>query len=417
MSVTSGSLRAFRQRDFRWMFSGALLSTGMQWLQGTALGWLTYHLTGSGTLVGLVIGVRAVPIVLLSPLSGVVADRYDRRRTLALTQVFVALPAFFVSAALVLEAVATWQLFVFMIASGITATFDRTLRNSLVFDILPREDLANGLAYTNMAFSVSRAFGPPVAGALIALTGPAWCFAIQGLLALGVTASVLCVQPRATRPKPAQRNSAWSEMKTGLGFALHHPVIRMMLMLNALTGTLLIATFSALLPIFAADIFRVGAVGLGIMMGSAGLGSVAGSVIAASNHRVDRIGLMQTAAMVVFSAALIGFACVPPFPLALLMLGIAGAAEIVLITSISTITQLSAPEAMRGRITALLPLFPAFISVGSFLAGICSDFLGPSVTSVLFSASAAVIVLTAWVRSPALRELRLSTLVERRVQE
>lgn len=403
--------RSFLQRDFRWMFSGALLSTGMQWLQSTALGWLTYHLTGSGTLVGLVLGARAIPIMLISPLSGVAADRYDRRRALALTQIFVALPAFFVSAALVLNAVAVWQLFLFTILSGITSTFDRTLRNSLVFDILPREDLSNGLALINVAFSLSRSFGPPIAGALIAYTGPAWCFAIQGLLALGVTASVLCVRPRPHRSTSLQRASAWSEMKSGLAFALRHPVIRMMLMMNALTGGLLIATFAALLPIFAADIYQVGAQGLGIMMGAAGLGSIVGSAIAASNTRVDRIGLMQTIAMVLFAASLIAFAFVPPMPVALFFLASAGAAELVLIVSASTVTQLSAPEAMRGRVTALLPLFSAFISLGSFLAGICSDLIGPSSTSMLFSGMAAAIVLTAWLCSPALRTLRLSRLV------
>ena len=405
--------RAFLQRDFRWMFSGTLASTGMQWLQQTALGWLVYDLTGSGTLVGVVIGVRAISILLLAPVSGMVADRYERRRALALTQVFIALPAFLIAASIALGSVATWQLMLFVFASGATATFDRTLRNSLVYDTLPREDLANGLALINMAFSLSRAIAPPIAGVLIALTGAAWCFAIQGMLAIGVVFSVLQVHRGPAAPR-AKRTSAFGEMKAGLHYAFSQPVVRLMMLMNAVTGGLLIPTFGALLPIFAADIYKVGPEGLGLMMGAIGLGAIVGSALSATHSRFDRVGLLQTCSMLAFALSLVGFALGPGMPGAMLLLAIAGCAELLLITSTATAMQLFAPEEMRGRVTSLLPIFPAFIAAGIFLAGICSDLIGAPATSIVFSLLAACIVLVAWHRSSALRNLRLSGLVSGR---
>lgn len=402
--------RSFLQRDFRWMFSGTLASTGMQWLQQTALGWLVYDHTGSGTLVGVVLGVRAISILLLSPVSGMVADRYDRRRSLALTQVFIALPAFLIALSIALGSVATWQLVLFVFASGATATFDRTLRNSVVYDILPREDLSNGLALINMAFSLSRAIAPPIAGALIALTGAAWCFAIQGLLAVGVIFSVLQVRRRPASVRP-RRASAFGEMKAGLRYGFAHPVVRLMLLMNVLAGCLLIPTFGALLPIFAADIYRVGPEGLGWMLGAVGLGSIVGSALAAAHSRFDRVGLLQCASLLAFAASLIGFALGPGVAGAMLLLAIAGCAELLLITSTATAMQLSAAEGMRGRVTSLLTLFPACIASGIFLAGVSSDLVGAPATSIGFSSLAACVVLLSWYRSAALRDLRLSGLL------
>lgn len=414
MSLLTHATGCFRHRDFRWMFGGTFLSTALQWLQQTTLGWLVYDITGSGTLVGVVLGVRAIPILLLSPFSGVVADRYDRRYALTLTQVFIALPAFLIAAALALGAIATWQLFLFMLASGATATFDRTLRNAVLFDILPREEVASGLALMNIAFSVTRAFGPALAGLLIALAGASWNFAIQGLLAVGVMLSLtrLSHKPAAMR---AQRSSAWMEMKAGLRYGVTDPVVRVMLLLNFLTGFLLIPTFAALLPIFAADIFQVGPQGLGLMLGAVGVGSILGSALATFLSRFDRAGMLQTLCVLAFALSIIGFAVSPGMSSALILLAIGGCAELLLLTSIATAMQLSAPEAMRGRVTALVSLFPAFISSGMFLAGWSADLVGAPATTILLALTAAAVSAFAWQRSSVLRDLRLSRLIAGRL--
>lgn len=391
------------------MCGGTFLSTAVQWLQQTTLGWLVYELTGSGAMLGVVLGVRAIPLVLLAPYSGIVAERYDRRRVLMLTQLSFALPAFLIALSLAAGTVATWQLIVFTVLSGITTAFDRTLRNALVFDVLPRTQVANGIALVNVAFGATRAIGPAVAGALIALAGPTWNFVIQGLLSLAVVASLTQLSHRpaaATAHRPA-----WVEMQAGLRYGATDPVVRTMLLLSLLATFLLIPSFSALMPMFAADVFRVGPQGLGALLAAVGLGSLLGSALAAYLSRFDRAGALQALALMVFALSIVGFAYSPGMTGALLLLVIGGSAEMLLLTSTATAMQLSAPEDMRGRVASLVSLFPAFISMGMLAAGWAADLLGAPATAVLFALIAIGIGALSWQRSQVLRGLRLSRLV------
>src|SRR5688572_20726027 len=133
VTASPSMFAALRHRDFRWLWVGTFCSTAGQWVQNATLGWVTYEVTGSGTMLGAVLGMRALPMLLLAPLAGVVADRYDRRRTLAFTQILIAAASFTLAALLASNSVQVWHLFAFTFCSGAGATFDRTLRSTLVF--------------------------------------------------------------------------------------------------------------------------------------------------------------------------------------------------------------------------------------------------------------------------------------------
>ncbi len=411
MTGRASLFAALTHRNFRWLWGGTFCSTAGQWIQNATLGWVTYELTGSGTLLGAVLGVRAIPMLLLAPLAGMVADRYDRRRALSLSQILMSAASFALAAALALHAAQVWHLFAFTLCAGASATFDRTLRSALVFDVVPRADFSNAVALNTIAFSSSRAVGPAAAGVLIAWGGAAWNFAIQGLLYLGVVASVLmiAVPQRAHHGKP--RGSAWSDMRDGLRYAVTNPVARMMMLLGVLPPILLIPSFSALMPVFAVKIFMTGPEGLGLLLSAVGVGGIVGGVIAASVSRYDRIGLLQIASLLAFALAIIGFALSPGYGIALVFLVAAGAAEMVLATSNVTTLQMCAPQDMRGRIASLLMVFPALISVGSLTSGTGADLLGAQVVAVLLAAVAICAAVASWIRSSVLRNLRLSKLV------
>jgi len=408
--VLPPTFTALRHPDFRRLWVGTFFSTGSQWIQQATLGWVVYDLTGSGTLLGAVIGMRAIPMLLLAPVSGLVADRLDQRHSLAASQVLLCVISFLLAAGLALHRIEVWHLFAFTLLAGVGTTFDRTLRNTLVFSIVPRTEVANAVALNTIAFSVMRALGPGAAGVLIALIGPAWNFAIQGLLYVGVAISVLMIRTYRRAPRRPARGTAWDDMKEGLHFVAANPVARLMLVLGLIPPILLIPSFSALMPVFAVDVFLTGPEGLGMLLSAVGVGGVLGGVFAASLFRFDRVGLVQTAALFAFAFSLIGFAMSKSIAVAAIFLILAGTAEMVHASSHVTTLQMCAPEEMRGRVTSLLPVFPAFIAAGSLSSGIGADLFGAPATVVLLAIAGMCIAGFMWTRSAALRRLSLSGL-------
>ena len=374
---------------------------------------MVYEVTASAALLGAVLGVRAVPMLLLAPLSGLVADRFDRRRALALSQIAPGLASFALAAMLALDAVQVWHLFAFSLVASSGIVFERTLRNTLVFDIVPREEAANAVALNTIAFSVTRTLGPAVAGVLIAAFGPAWNFAIQGATYAGVAASVLMIR-HVRSGTGARKPPAWEAMFSGLRFVARHPIARAMAILGLLPPLLLIPSFSALMPVFAADVFEVGPEGLGLLLSAVGAGGILGGVLAATLSRYERVSRIQMYALGTFAAALIGFALSSALPVALAFLVVAGMVEMVLAASTHTILQMCAPESMRGQVTSVLPMFPAFISIGSLIAGFGTQALGAKPVVVIWALAAMLVFAVLWRCSPAFRTLRMSALVARR---
>jgi MFS family permease len=407
----ASTLAPLRHRDFRRLWAGTFFATAGQWVQQATLGWVVYHITGSASVLGAVLGIRAIPMLLLAPVSGLVADRFDRRYGLALSQLLMVVISIALSALLAFEAVQVWHLFAFSVLSGVAAVFDRTLRSTLVFHSVPRSDAANAVALNSIAFSVSRAVGPSVAGFLIGAVGAAANFGIQALLYMGVVFAALSVQATPALPRLKKRTSAWEEMKEGVRFTATDPVARMMIVLGLVPPLLLIPSFSALMPVFAADIFKSGPEGLGLLLSAVGVGGILGGLVSAWTARYDQTGLIQTLALAVFAFSLIAFAMSPNIAVAVVFLAIAGIAEMVHHTVHVTTLQMCAPEHMRGRIASLLPIFPAFISVGALVAGVLADFLGPEIVVMLLALLALGVVVAAWARSTAVRELRMSRLI------
>jgi len=404
------ALTALRHRDYRWLWSGTFFSTASQWIQQATLGWVVYDLTGSAALLGAVLGVRAIPMLLLAPVSGLVADRFDRRRALALSQIAPAAASFLLAALLALDAVQIWHLFAFSLIGSSGMVFERTLRSTLVFDVVPRAEAANAIALNTIAFSVTRTLGPAIAGVLIASLGPAWNFAIQGVAYAGVAASVLMIQVKV-RAHPRKTGTAWQSMFAGFRFAATNPITRVIMIVGLVPPLLLIPSFSALMPVFAADVFATGPTGLGLLLSAVGAGGIVGGVLAATLSRYECVGRLQALSLLLFAACIIGFGLSTHMAVAVVFLFGAGMAEMVLASSNHTSLQMSAPEAIRGQVTSLLPMFPAFISVGSFGAGLGAEMVGVQTVVVVFAVLSTLVMALAWSRSRSYRDLRMSSLV------
>ena len=250
------------------MWTASLLSWWSQWIQHAALGWAVYEITGSGTLLGAVMGARAIPMVLLTPVSGMAADRYDRRRLMQASQGVAAAVSLAFGAALALEIISTWMLFAFTVAMGASNVMDRPARFTTAFELVPREIAVKAVALNTIGFSLARVLGPAVAGYMIAAVGGAGSFFLQGILYAASGFMVLLVAfPKRAHP-PAQR-SAFADMLEGLRFAASSPRTRVLLAVGLLPFFLLIPVFGTLYPIYAKDEFGVGPAGLGLLLTAA----------------------------------------------------------------------------------------------------------------------------------------------------
>ncbi len=366
---------------------------------------MVYEITGSGTLLGAVMGARAIPMILLTPVSGVAADRYDRRRLMQASQALAAAVSLAFGAALAFGAVSTWMLFVFTMVMGASNVMDRPARFTAAFELVPRSIAVKAVALNTIGFSLARVLGPMVAGYLIAAVGGAGSFFIQGVLYAASAFMVLMVAfpPR----KPAtHKASAFRDMADGLRFAASDPRTRVLLMVGMLPFFLLIPVFGTLYPIYAKDEFAAGPAGLGFLLTAVGVGGMLGGFIANALGHAERQGQIQPIFVVVMAASIVGVALSPTMWLAAIFSVTGGAAEMAHASSNMAMLQISAPEAMRGRISALLMLNPAFISMGAFVAGPLSDAVGVRNASMILAAAAIAAVGLLYVISPVLRELR-----------
>jgi len=308
-------------------------------------------------------------------------------------------------AALALGMVSTWMLFAFTMLMGASNVMDRPARFTTAFELVPREIAVKAVSLNTIGFSMARVLGPMLAGYLIAAFGGAGTFFLQGVLyaASGLMVFLVAFPPRLS---PQSRKSPWHDMKEGLRFVVSNPRTRVLLAVGFLPFFLLIPVFGTLYPIYAKDVFGVGPTGLGLLLTAVGIGGTLGGFIANALGRAERQGLIQSLWIVVMAAAIIGVALTPSFALAIVLSVIGGAAEMAHASSNMAMLQMSAPDAMRGRISSLMMLNPALISLGALVAGPLSDAAGVRNASMILAGAAIVTIAALYLLSAELRELR-----------
>jgi MFS family permease len=401
------SASPFAHRDFRWLWGGSLFSYAAWWIQQASMGWVVYEITGSGALLGAVLGMRAIPLLALSPLAGVAADRYNRRALLQSSQALSGLIAVLFAAALALDRVGVATLFVFSLAMGACSVLDRPARQSLAFELVPRSLAMKAVAASIIGTNMARVLAPALAGYLIAWVGVAGNFFVQAVCYFAAAGMVFLVAIPPARAV-AQRTSALKELAAGIRFAVGEASMRLLLVLGVIEFFVLVPALGTLFPIYAKDVFGTGPQGLGLMFTGVGIGGVIGGYAAGVLARFSRTGLVQTLAILGCSLAIAALAVSPNFPVAFVAIVFAGAFEMLLGTANLAALQMLAPEAMRGRITSLSQIYPAVIALGAFLVGPLADAAGAPGASLICAAICMAATAGLWLRSPTLRELRVS---------
>ena len=259
-------------------------------MQTVAQAWLIYRMTGSGALLGLLGFVGQIPIFLLSPLAGLVADRWPRRRVVIATQTSSMLLAFILAALTMTGHIrdGVWEIIVLATLLGIVNAFDVPARQSFLIEMVGREDLLNAIALNSSMFNGARVAGPAIAGVLVAVVGEGWCFLLNGVSYLAVIAGLFMM--RIEKTKPVHDGAAPLEkLREGFRFARHTKPIRALLVLVGVVSFMALP-YTVLMPIFAVKILHGGASAYGTLMGAVGVGAMFGALALAMRAAIARAG-------------------------------------------------------------------------------------------------------------------------------
>jgi MFS family permease len=368
-------LRALAHRDFRLFFFGQLVSLSGTWMQSVAQSWLVYRLTGSSVLLGLVGFAGQIPVFLLSPAGGTLADTHSRHRMILATQTVAMLLALALAALTLSERVQLEHIFLLASLLGVVNAFDIPARQSFLVQLVGRDDLMNAIALNSSMFNGARILGPAIAGILVAAIGEGWCFLLNGVSYLAVLAGLLRMHPKPAPQRP-QGATALGRIVEGFRFVASTAPIRALLLLLGLVS-LAGMPYAVLMPIFADEILHAGASGLGLLMGASGLGALLGALTLAARRQVRGLGRWVAYAAAAFGLSLIAFALSRHFWLSAALLVPAGFAMIVQTAASNSLIQAMVPDELRGRVMAVYSMmFMGMAPFGALLSGLLAARLG-----------------------------------------
>jgi MFS family permease len=368
-------LRALNHRDFRLYFTGQVLSQIGTWMQSVAQSWLVLQITGSPLRLGLISTLQFTPMLLFSVVSGAVADRVPKRRLMMTTQSILAVQALTLAYLVWSGRVQYWHVATLAFVLGFVNTLDNPTRQSLVSELVPKQDVANAVALSSAGFNSARIVGPAVAGLLIAQLGIAPAFLLNGLSFVFVISALFRLSVRSA-DRPPRVTTLFEEVLEGVGYALRTPRIRLALGV-LLVISVFVFNFNVWVPLLARKVLHQEADGFGFLMASLGVGAVSGA-LTLGGIRAARppLALTLTAA----TGACLGIAAlsaVRTFWMAVPALAVVGFFAVVVSASCNTTLQLNAPDALRGRVMSLYTLvFGGSVPIGAFLVGFISEHWG-----------------------------------------
>jgi MFS family permease len=364
-----------RHRNFQLFFGGQLVSLIGTWMQSVAQSWLVYRLTGSSLLLGLVGFCGQIPVLVLGPIGGILADRHDKRLIIVATQTASMVLAFVLAALTLLGIVQPLHVFVLAALLGIVNAFDIPARQAFVVEMVGREDLGNAIALNSSMFNGARVVGPAIAGVLVGAIGEGWCFFANGVSFIAVIAGLIAMRlgPQAARRRGA---SPIADVLEGFAFVLQTAPIRVLLLLLG-TLSLTAMPYAVLMPVFADRILHGGASGLG----SAGLGALLGVLRFAGRQGVRGLGRVVAVSCAGFGVSLVLFALSRSFWLSAALLFPVGFFMMTQTAASNTLVQTMVPDELRGRVMSVYSMmFMGMAPFGALLAGALATRIGAPAT-------------------------------------
>jgi len=399
-------LPALQYRNYRLFFGGQGISLIGTWMQRIAMWWLVYRLTNSPFLLGVVGFTGQIPIFLLTPFAGVLADRMNRQRVLVVTQTLAMIQALILALLVLAGAIAVWHIIFLSIFLGLIDAFDMPVRQSFMVEIVQTKDLGNAIALNSSIVNSAQLLGPSIAGILIAAMGEGVCFLLNAISYLFVIVSLLAMKITLKKME-TQNTHVLQGIREGFSYAFGFMPIRSILLLLALVS-LIGMPFRVVMPIFARDILHGGPHTLGFLMGSSGLGALGGSIYLASRKSVLGLEKWIALAASVFGIGLIAFSLSRVFWLSLFLILLASFGVMVQFASSNTVLQTIVDEDKRGRVMSFYAMaLRGMAPFGSLLAGGLAGKIGAPNTLMIGGVSCFLFALVFARKLPLLREMVL----------
>ncbi len=376
MSVGRRTFSALSIPNFRRFFFGQSTSLVGTWMQSVAQSWLVFTITHSSTAIGGVLALQTLPVLILGPYAGVIADRVDKRRLMVVLQSFMGVQALVLGVLAVTHLVRFWEVCILAVVLGLNNTFENPARQSFVLKMVGAEEVRNAVSLNSTMVNAARAVGPAVAGLLIATVGVGICFLVNAVSFVAVVYSLVSMDTGALRPsKPAGRTKG--QLREGFRYVAKEPKLGVPLLMMAIVGTLAYE-FQVTLPVVAKQTFHGGAATYGFLTASMGVGAVIGGLVTATRGRTGLRTLTMAGAL--FGVAILVASVSPVLGLEFAALGAVGWASVTFLATGNSTLQLSSAPSMRGRVMSLWAV--AFL--GSTPVG------GPLIGWIVATASARV---------------------------
>ena len=373
--------------NYRRYFSGQAVSLVGTWMQTVAQSWLVLQLTHSGTALGLVVALQTLPVLVLGPYGGVVADRVDKRKLMIGLQSMMGLLALILGVLTLTHVVTLWEVYALAFLLGLNNTFENPARQAFVLEMVGPTELRNAVSLNSVLVNAARAVGPAVAGLIIAAGGTGICFMLNAASFVAVVASLLRLDVSKLAPSPPARR-AKGQVREGLAYVKRTPELAGPLMMMALVGCLAYE-FQVVLPVVATQTFHGGSAVYGFLTASMGVGAVIGGLYVAARGNTGLRAL--TAASAVFAAVLALAAIAPVLWLELVALALVGGASVGFLAKGNSTLQLTASPQMRGRVMALWAVaFLGSTPIGGPIAGWVAETFGGRAGLVLGAAACLV---------------------------
>ena len=397
------ALQSLRHRNYRLLWIGTLISSSGDWMDQIALNWLVYQLSGSAVQLAILNLARLAPIFVFTLVGGVVADRWERRRLLFTTQFVAMILAFILATLTVTGVVQIWMVILIAIGRGIVLSFNQPARQSLISELVPRDDLKNAIALNSATLNLTRVLGPTIGGVLIATVGVAGAFYLNAASFLAVLYALVLMR-FPDRPPRKTHGGMLAELAGGIGYLLKRPTLRTLVLL-ALVPMVLGMPYMTMLTVFASDVLKVGGGGLGVLTACTGTGAVIGALWVAGNAHRTRLGPLMFYGLMGFGAALVAFSLSPWFWLSVPALVAVGAGQQVYMSSNNALIQTNVEEEYRGRIVSTLFLNRSMVPLGTVLAGVGTQLFGVQATTAVMAAGLLLLAVSVSRLAPTAREL------------
>lgn len=384
---------SLRFRNYRLYFVSQIISFSGTWMQSIALGWLVLELTGSGTALGTVLAMQFLPTLLLAPVGGVLADRFEKRKLIMGTQTAAGLLALALGVITLTGVVELWMVYVLAACFGTVTALDNPSRQTFVMEMVGPDDVSNAVTLNSVVVNAARVIGPAIAGVVIAVFGVGECFVFNAASYVAVVVAMLLIRSDQLHPS-ARSARAPRQVRDGFRYAWSQPILRTTIVMLILIGTFTFE-FSTTLPMLAEFTFGAGPTGLAIMTSLMGLGAVVGGLFVAAAGPPTPTRLVLTAAG--FGLAVGTVALMPTIGLVYAVMPLVGVASVSMIALSNATLQLHSDPKMRGRVMSIFSMsLIGSTPIGGPIVGWLGDHTSPRVALLVGAVGAFAAATYGW---------------------